>query len=137
MTAIDRKNSLSMGVTFHVTGKEESYYSYDKQNKSYYHFLTPFKVIRPAIKKRIAQIRPRMNVKGLSGKLVNTYIAIVSLEMSRRYFPKLFTWVLLNSIDKGYQIYKDMSSQEVVGNAWFLEPEPRLSSHFNIVEVRT
>jgi len=78
-----------MGMMFNVMGKEQGCYSHEKQNIGYCHFLAPFKMMRPAAKKRTAQIRPRMNVKGLSGKLVNTYIAAVSFETSRRYLPKL------------------------------------------------
>ena len=94
----EKQDDYLMSVAFHVKSEYQSYHSYEKQDRGYYHSLTPFKITRPAVKNKKAQMRPITNMKGLSGKLANTYIPTVSLEISRRYLPKLTTWLSLNSV---------------------------------------
>ena len=91
-----------MGVPAYIKSEDQSYYGKAEQSESYYHFLTPFKIISPAVKNSSAPIMPNVNMLSLSGKLVNTYIAMISFEISRRYLPKFVTWLSLNSIVREY-----------------------------------
>jgi len=95
--------NLMMGMPPCIKSKDQRHDRYGEQNKSSCHFLAPFKTTSPPIKNKRAQIRPRTSMRGLSSELVNTYMATMSFEISRRYVPRFDIWHSLNSISKAYR----------------------------------